>query len=179
MPLSFSPEQLNAARGHLKTVLHKGLWQCMDVLLRARCFCKDATFFQYNLHLMLTGAWPLEQTWNSIPVGEILHRLDSFLYEPDVRDCRTCTGKSFTDLVDRATEGTRNHFDGLCLDCLNVSADRNTEKYYWEQDRKYQWSKNCRVTHQESSWYYSFCGREDSRRKYQKEKQRRIHGLRY
>jgi hypothetical protein len=113
--LTSSTEQLNAAKGRLKTILHRALYHPIEKLLRfADCACKAETLYAYELALHNTGAWPLESAYLSQCVNEILTKLAMFKppYLPQM--CTKC-GFDFRGAVIKAVEDARKYFDGLCL----------------------------------------------------------------
>ncbi|KAF2480702.1 hypothetical protein BDY17DRAFT_302252 [Neohortaea acidophila] len=116
-------QQLNAAKGRLKTILHgnsdrrrEGIYSPMDQILRfARCSCKEKSLFGYMKALMHTGAWPLEIVCQYSSMDKILRGLGTF--EPPERSndgCSQCQ-KRFGMIVRAVVLKTRTYFDGLCL----------------------------------------------------------------
>ena len=115
-------EQLNAAKGRLKTILHRGLYDPIDNLLkRAKCGCKEKTLYAYELALSNTGVWPLETAFLRKSMNEILSKLGGFP-RPNTRVpymCHDCS-IDFGNTVRKAVEDTRGYFDGLCLGKLDL-----------------------------------------------------------
>ena len=110
-------QQLNAARGRLKTVLHRKLYERITILLRrTHCDCKAETLYAYELALSNTGAWPLETAFLSNSIDQIMNYLDNFRVEPDQMSkmCGDCSF-DFRTAVYEATQSGREYFDGLCL----------------------------------------------------------------
>jgi hypothetical protein len=113
--LTIPTDQLNAAKGRLKTILHRALYHPIEKLLRfATCACKAETLYAYELTLHKTGAWPLESAFLSQCVNEIIVKLATFepSYQPQM--CTNC-GFDFREAVIKAVEDARKYFDGLCL----------------------------------------------------------------
>ena len=112
-------EQLNAARGRLKTILHRGLYRPIDELLRlATCGSKADVLYGYEEALTETGAWPLETAYLRQSINDILSKLDDFT-DPTVSISLECTCShcrfGFCDVVSKAVFDTRAYFDGLRL----------------------------------------------------------------
>jgi hypothetical protein len=62
---------------------------------------------------------------------------------------------------------TKDNFDGLCLDCMESSKPK-ADKEYWKacgQSPMGRWDQDCRITHGQQTWYVSWCGRDEHRRK--------------
>ena len=112
-------EQLNAAKGRLKTILHRTLYTPIDNLLkRARCPCKAIVLYAYEQSLSNTRAWPLESAFLNQSVQNVLRDLEGFP-GPEAFFPRTCGGRwctfDFAAAVDAARAECRKYFDGLCL----------------------------------------------------------------
>lgn len=113
--LTFLSDQLNAAKGRLKTVLHRALYNPIDKLLKlANCPCKAETLFAYELALSNTGAWPLESAFLNNSVHEIVNKLDMFEIKNLPQRCHDC-GYNYAEAVRKAVDDARRYFDGLCL----------------------------------------------------------------
>lgn len=112
-------ENLNAARGRLKSVLHGKLYDCVDTLLEfAACHLRKDVLWGYFTALNQTQSWPLERYAARYCIQELLENLESFDYvDPHPR--RTCAddccGQNFNKVVRKAIEATGSLFDGLCL----------------------------------------------------------------
>jgi hypothetical protein len=110
-----STEQLNAAKGRLKTILHRNLYHPIERLLsQAKCECKAEALYAYELALHNTGAWPLESAFLANTVHDILNMLNRFDSKHLPQMCRECD-LDYKDTVTHAVAETRNYFDGLCL----------------------------------------------------------------
>ena len=159
------PEQLNAAKGRLRTILQRDLFKPIDPLLRdAHCPCKAETVFSYQKALMFIDVWPLENVAFNTPMNEILNRLDGFAYTPQEHACDPCS-KPLEYAVEAAESHTRDYFDGLCLDCMDKhkakTGDEDTD--YVLHNKLRHWDLGCRVRHGEPSWYFSFMGRKEKK----------------
>lgn len=171
MPLEFSScqsntfessEQLNAAKGRLRTVLHRGLYRPIEPLFKdASCLCRKETLYDYQSALHATGVWPLEELFIKTPMDQILSRLSMFKYVRTGAQCRTC-GKDYEMAVRLARRNTESYFEGLCLDCMNKERPKfgDDDEDYWHHNRmKDKWDESCRLTHGQPTWYFSFMGR--------------------
>jgi hypothetical protein len=112
-------EQLNAARGRLRSVLHRELYDCVDRLLgRATCSLKKDVLWAYFFALNQTRSWPLERWAKKYSIQQLLENLEEFEYvdpHPNgICSDRAC-GQDFTLVVRKAIDHTGSHFDGLCL----------------------------------------------------------------
>ncbi|OCL05664.1 hypothetical protein AOQ84DRAFT_390725 [Glonium stellatum] len=161
----------NAARGHLKTVLHRELWGVCLRLHRQKCVCRKETYFDYQDKLMEVRAWPLEQVFQHNSMNDIISRLSLFSYTPTTT---TCTApfpgchQGFDNIVNEACERTIRDFDGLCLDCMDRSKLKHNDdgEDYWRHNYPANgcWDSGCRFGHGRSTWYHSWMGRLDKRR---------------
>lgn len=112
-------EQMNAARGRLKSILHRKLYDCVDELLSfATCQLRKDVLWGYFFALNRTRSWPLERWAKVYSIHELLENLEAFEYE-DPHPYHRCRdrycGQDFTLVVRRAINHTGSHFDGLCL----------------------------------------------------------------
>jgi hypothetical protein len=112
-------ENLNAARGRLKSILHRQLYDCVDVLLEsAHCELRKDVLWGYFTALNKTQSWPLERFASRFSIQELLENLEAFDYvDPHPhRTCKDfCCGQDFNIVVRKAIDVTGSHFDGLCL----------------------------------------------------------------
>jgi hypothetical protein len=115
----YPAEQLNAARGRLKSILHRQLYTCVDGLLEyATCRLRKDVLWGYFTALNKTESWPLERYAKRYSIQQLLGNLEGFDYT-DPHPQRTCSddscGQDFTMVVGGAIDVTSSHFDGLCL----------------------------------------------------------------
>ena len=158
----FPLEQLNAARGSLRTFLHTELFKPVrSILSSSRCNCRYETFFNYFRELQRRNVWPLEETFVNTSVQEMLERLahfdDSNLRPratsrfPDISSASTDTanapstnprptldgcddcGRDWRRIVSKARSDAAKHFDGLCLVCMDKSKNLTLGKN-WDHD---------------------------------------------
>lgn len=117
--------------------------------------------------LVKVNAFPIEDAvgWSSI--SEIVDRMKGFAFRhPTI--CRKCYGVDCVRVVKKAIEATNDgHFDGLCLDCMDRSIPKGNDldDEYWRINAiiNYRWDTQCRVKHNQYSWYVSWCGSDDTR----------------
>ncbi|KAL9597608.1 MAG: hypothetical protein Q9219_005047 [cf. Caloplaca sp. 3 TL-2023] len=159
-------QQLNAAKGRLRTVLFRGLWMPCHRLLQAECKCKEKTLFDYQKHLYDIEVWPLETTFLRYSIQSILGNLGQFSYEAPSSACNICK-QDFKFLVESVVKMVQNYFQGLCLDCLDRSKPKtgDVDVDYWRHAtlKEHEWIHGCRFTHKQPTWYFSFNGRKEER----------------
>ncbi|KAL9595897.1 MAG: hypothetical protein Q9219_006165 [cf. Caloplaca sp. 3 TL-2023] len=159
-------QQLNAARGRLRNILHQHLFGVTKTLLKANCSCKEKTLFYYLQALDDVRVWPLESEVSSNSMRVILDRLQHFDYEPAEASCLTCK-QDFNGIVKHARLYTFNYFDGLCLDCMDRTKPKtgSEDSDYWMHDMllETEWDDGCRFSHGQPTWYFSFMGRKEAR----------------
>lgn len=163
---------MNHARGSLKTCLHRGLWKRVGKLLQEGqngevCSHWAAQAGYYFAALVETGAYPLELTFARHSIVELLSQLARFDEISNSGGCKNCH-IDWEDEVSKAAKWTKAKFDGLCLDCMNKSKFRkgSIDDDYWRGLGAVngRWDARCRVEHGETSWYVSWCGRDEHRR---------------
>ncbi|KAK2760267.1 hypothetical protein FQN54_002335 [Arachnomyces sp. PD_36] len=181
-------QQLNAARGRLRTILHKRLFSRVAVTLeRASCTCKEHTIFAYLRELQRIGVWPLEDSLSKYSIQQVLDRIPNFdenklpvssavsvpgastpgsssppVSKPKCIYCDDCWGVN----VRHAASYAAKYFHGLCMDCMTTTKDirleRGMEYDYWHHNEKFEaWDRGCRIKHGEATWYFSFMGRRE------------------
>lgn len=163
-------EQMNAARGRLKTIIFHALYRPLEQLLIKNQACCDKTGSDYQRALLRTLAWPIERHGMANSISTLLRRLGSFSYPTPMTDCRTCP-MNFEWIVKGVVKHTATYFDGMCIDCMNKSKAKtqNEDTDYWlhrhlKQDEIV---KGCRVeSHSQPTWYFSFMGRREDMDKF-------------
>ncbi|KAL8796888.1 MAG: hypothetical protein Q9195_000971 [Heterodermia aff. obscurata] len=159
-------QNLNAARGRIRPILHAALWRPAKQLLDAHCSCKEKTLFGYIKALHGTGAWPFDPVWPKECVDDILSKLNRFSYQPAAHACTSCR-QNYEAIVKKAAQEAQYYFDGLCLDCMkrSKSGPESDEEDYLNDNMPTpdDWSQPCEVRHGEPTWYYSFMGRREHR----------------
>lgn len=168
-------EQLNAAKGRLRTVLHRELFEPNEELLKANCRCKEKTLYGYEKELYRIKVWRLERVAQRNSIRAILDCLDCFSYAAPAGACSTFCQNNYKAIVAIGQELTRDYFDGLCLDCMDSSKPKtgNTDTDYWRHNsvREGEWVRGCRFDHRQPTWYFSFMGRKEERDHFQQKKQ--------
>jgi len=172
-------QQLNAAKGRLRTVLLNGLFAPNETLLSGACQCKAETLFGYEKALYLLPVWPLERAAQRTSMGKILDRLEKFSYTPpEAKSCWRCR-LNFEEMVKDARQYTRDYFDGLCLTCLDRSQakTRDSDEDYWKHKDMPEdaWIEGCRFRHRQPTWYFSFMGRKEDRDRFRPRKRSSRH----
>ena len=83
-----------------------------------------------------------------------------------VKPCIRCN-TAWDAIVGRAANTVTKYFDGLCLDCMELSkdlrSDGDRDEDYWKHNDMKKWDTGCRVKHGEPTWYFSFMGRREKR----------------
>ncbi|KAL8978900.1 MAG: hypothetical protein Q9205_005635 [Flavoplaca limonia] len=158
-------QQLNAAKGRLRTVLHKDLYGPNDRLLRATCTCKAESLWGYEKALTDCKAWPLERLVQVTSMAVILERLTRFKYALPSTACSDCR-QNYHSVVKGAISHTSGYFDGLCLDCMDSSKTDDEDADYWSHGELKQsdFVYGCRAgRHGQPTWYYSYMGQKQSK----------------
>lgn len=65
-------------------------------------------------------------------------------------------------------------FAGLCLDCLTKTKFGCEDTDYWNHCLDFDFDHGCTVPHGQPTWYFSYLGRPDNMKQYQKEKKARL-----
>ncbi|KAK5164092.1 uncharacterized protein LTR77_010183 [Saxophila tyrrhenica] len=169
-------QQVNAAKGRLRTILHRGLYEPIESILRSTmCDEHPKSLFFYELALTHTGAWPIESKFLNNNVDTMLRKLANFR-DPPKRDagCLQCND-DFAGSVTEATRKTSDYFDGCCLDCMAQSKPKfeDEDSDYWKHSRQnVAWDEDCRLSHDQPTWYFSFMGRKEKQIQWTKQQRR-------
>ncbi|GIJ87135.1 hypothetical protein Asppvi_006039 [Aspergillus pseudoviridinutans] len=177
-------QQLNAAKGRLRTMLHQALFNRVNEISdRATCACKEQTVFDFLKELRRIGVSPLDLSSTKASVAGMLDRLrqydgtnvrshgpssnDTSLNQSRQRRCSVCWLDGGT-IVQKAIGRVSSYFDGLCLDCMDRTKDLrvegNKDQDYWlHNEWKESYDRCCRISHGEPTWYFSFMGRKEKR----------------
>ena len=162
----YPTEQMNASRGRLHTLLRRGLFGPSEELHRLTCKCRVSTAFGYEDALMKLELWPSKRLMEKGSVRDILNALLQFRYEAPSTACVLCH-MNFMGKIRRVHDNVEKSFDGLCLDCMDRSKSklRDHHEDYWHHDRMEErgYSRHCRFTHGQPTWYFSFLGRKEDR----------------
>ena len=165
-------EQINAAKGRLRTVIHSRLFEINEELLNADCACKAETLFGYEEALYVICVWPLERVAQRSKMTDILDRLHKLDYKAHEKACQRYCQKDYNSRALQAEITTRNYFDGLCLDCMTNSKTQDYNEDYWCHDMldEDEFITGCRITHKQPTWYFSFMGRREGHDHFRKRK---------
>jgi hypothetical protein len=115
-------EQLNAARGRLRTISYRDLYAPVKEMLedeKNHCLYKEIMLWAYLKALEQTGAWPSERVLHGNSIEVIMKQINDKFKCTDphpngTESCFRCEGHFNID-VKKAIECTRGYFDGLCL----------------------------------------------------------------
>ncbi|PYI02623.1 hypothetical protein BO78DRAFT_453536 [Aspergillus sclerotiicarbonarius CBS 121057] len=174
-------QQLNAARGRLRNILHQGLFeQIGGIVQHATCPCKETTVFEYLRELSRIKVWPLEDSLKDVSINDIILQLRRFdsarmrkykgpppRHVDDWEQLCPCS-HDWERVVLSAANRVSNYFDGLCLDCMDTSKNLrdggSKDDDYWHYYELFQrYDARCRVNHGEPTWYFSFMGRREKK----------------
>ncbi|PSN72283.1 hypothetical protein BS50DRAFT_569809 [Corynespora cassiicola Philippines] len=129
---------MNHARGALKSSIQRWVWKKAEQVLKhgeRECVCGywPTAVGKYLAALVRTGAYPLETAFPKYSVEDMLALLDCF-HHPFEGGCAFCA-VDWTVQVNCAINLTANHFDGLCLDCMEASRPKHgdVDADYWQQ----------------------------------------------
>ena len=169
--------QLNAARGRLRTIVHRELYKPIKDMLEATCKCKGNTLWGYERALTDAEVWPLEDIGRFTTMQTIIERLEDFTYKVAESTYMRCRHTKYDTVALEASEVTHNYFDGLCLDCMARMDPKlgDHDADYWNHSKfrsEEGWFRSCRVPHKQPTWYYSFMGRQEVRDRLQRKEWR-------
>ncbi|KAL8774465.1 MAG: hypothetical protein Q9209_000838 [Squamulea sp. 1 TL-2023] len=158
-------QQLNHAKGRLRTIIHRELYKPIDRLLEAKCSCKEHTLFNYEKALTIAEVWPLEKNAQHTSMHDLMDRLDDFHFKVKPGACYSCRN-DYEELVEEARDLTLAYFDGLCLDCIDESKAKDGDAEYWRHSKYRRPRETDMIScnkgkHTQSCWYYSYIGRKE------------------
>ncbi|KAJ8064677.1 hypothetical protein OCU04_006998 [Sclerotinia nivalis] len=163
---------LNAARGSLHSKLLKGVFDPIDWFLDQKCSCRADSHFAYSSGLRKIGIWPIESC-NKKSVQEILDSFDKFVCEIPKNACMECKSHLSSTTIAHIRNSVQSHFGGLCLDCMENSGEESEARFvYYRNDVKKAWDSVCRISHGQSSWYWSNMGKKEVMQAHQERKKR-------
>ena len=75
--------------------------------------------------------------------------------------CNSCVSNTSGTTVMATKMKVLDQFDGLCLDCMDKTRPKlkSVDEDYWRHDDLKVWDTDCRISHGQSTWYFSFMGR--------------------
>jgi hypothetical protein len=162
-----SIDQLNAAKGRLRVLIHNDLSSPISPLLvshRGLCEHQDQVGMAYLRALKEIKVWPIEKSMRKGTADEIWTRLNQFQYTPAVSGCDGCN-INFKEHILVVQKSMSKFISGLCLDCVQLGATQ--EKHMVEEchrrgrhkrdcgTKSVRWDHGCRVRHNQPTWYYS------------------------
>ena len=127
--------------------------------------------------MLETGAWPLEQAHSHNSIATVIDRLSTFRYDPPRHACGDCPD-DFEKIVKEAIAITLANFDGLCLDCMDHGHPKtgDVDLDYYNHHLVEDYSRGCRVSHGQSTWYYSFLQRKELMDRYKEDSKKKRSG---
>lgn len=171
-------EQLKAARCRLRLILHRDLYAPKKALLESSCPCKGATLLGYEKALTDIKVFPLEETFQSSNIYDILSRLGKFSYEPEPGACSTCL-VDYKVIVERASQRANKYFQGLCINCIDKSSSGDIMEQigYFDndglnEDKEDARIEGCQFPHGQPTSFFSFMGSVTTRDRLMAQKRR-------
>ena len=153
---------LNGARGSLRSKLIRGLFDPVDKFLNNSCSCKEKSLYAYCKGLSKTGIWPLH-SHHQKSVQQILDSPGFIKFDCKIPEgaCSTCIIKIRSAAIEETRVKIETDFGGLCLDCMNKTNPKtgDVDSDYWRHNERRDWSADCRISHRQPTWYFSFMGR--------------------
>ncbi|KAL4899934.1 hypothetical protein BDW74DRAFT_106181 [Aspergillus multicolor] len=165
-------QQLDAARGRLRNILHNGLFDPVAKILdEGRCGCMESTLFDYLKELRRVKVWPLENAFRHASINDILQNLQRFdashIRPPGQHEEGCFCHTNWRNIAIRAAQRVRDYFDGMCLSCISVTKclveGRDPDHEYWKSGENKKWDAHCCISHGQPTWYFSFIGRRERR----------------
>lgn len=166
--------QLNAARATLHDTIHENLLGRVSTMLQISLPpCCKCTVFEYLRELQRIQVWPLNDCLRHQGIDELIDRLAHFeaarmhtyieSSADQPADCLVCT-TDWNGVVRCAASRVASFFEGLCLDCVFRTADKDHLRDDQHYDKKDYWislesgdrfDRGCRIQHGEPTWYFS------------------------
>lgn len=151
---------MNGARGSLRSKLLRGLFSPIESFLKQSCTCKEKSLFAYCIGLSKTGIWPLEDHHKK-SVHDVLTSPGFTKFDCEVPEdaCLTCRHKLSPGAIESVRRNLWTGYHGLCLDCIDMTNSVDIDEDYWKNDIHKAWDTDCRISHGQPTWYFSFVGR--------------------
>ncbi|PYI31593.1 hypothetical protein BP00DRAFT_446416 [Aspergillus indologenus CBS 114.80] len=171
-------QQMNAVRGRLRNIAHKGLFDRIARILQVSSApCCERTVFEFFCELQRISVWPFEDCMRHCSIDDLVFRMKQFdatkmrgYTDPETKKPVACffCEHDWKAVVAGAAKRVEAYFDGLCLDCMDLTKnlhkggdrDRDYWAYMLPRDR---YDENCRIKHGEPTWYFSFMGRREKK----------------
>jgi hypothetical protein len=147
------------------------LFDPVSAFLVMDCDCKEKSLFAYNKGLSKTGIWPLHEHYKK-SIQEVLTSPGFLRFDCKIPDnaCMTCRSKLSVTAIEKIRCELTSNFNGLCLDCMNLTKSGDVDYDYWEHDFERKWDLGCRISHSQPTWYFSFMGRKTNMKNHKKVK---------
>jgi len=130
-----------------------------------KCECKKATLFAYEAALRKCHVMPLHENTRNTSINGLIVQMNDFgkLFEKPNVECTYYCNTDYAVRVESVQTEGRAYFDGLCLDCMDLSnlKTHDEDSDYWYHRTIEVWDRGCRIRHGEPTWYFSFMGRRD------------------
>ncbi|PYH86447.1 hypothetical protein BO82DRAFT_397619 [Aspergillus uvarum CBS 121591] len=171
-------QQINAVRGRLRNIAHKGLFDRIATTLKASSApCCERTVFEFFRELQRISVWSFEDCMRHCSIDDLVFRMKRFDASKmrEYRDPKTqkpmdgfACEHGWKAVVAGAAKRVEAYFDGLCLDCMdltkNLHKGGDRDRDYWAYMRpRDRYDENCRIKHGEPTWYFSFMGRREKK----------------
>ncbi|KAF7957704.1 hypothetical protein EAE96_003274 [Botrytis aclada] len=163
---------LNGARGSLRVKLLKDLFDPINWFIHQQCSCKEVSNFAYAVGLSKMEIWPIESAGKK-GIQEILNSFDKFVCKIPEKACMRCRDHLNSIAVNRIRNEIQSSFHGLCLDCMHNSSEGSEMAFvYYENDLNKCYDEDCRISHGQSTWYWSNMGKKEDMQAHQEQKKR-------
>lgn len=194
---------INSARENLKCKLLAGIQHLQEEIILCPCDMKMQALFNFEVALHKTRVWPLESKVSDkekSSLQQVLRELNTLDYEsPEgVVDC-SCSKVSVDSKINDLILEVQDHFQGLCLDCVDISKATDLDSDYWNHTKPFddygddsddyengdyyemlcsdllekRWDPGCRVIHGQATWYFSWISRKQIQDAHEKEREQR------
>ena len=148
-----------------------------DFCTNKMCTVKAQCLWEYNEAVQRSVICPLKDAPKK-SVQEILECPGFVSWQAKIPEgpCFDCKKKlSGADVKDARDFIMDEFWDGLCLDCMDITNPKtgDIDEDYWIYNARMEWDANCRIDHEQRTWYWSFMGRPSIMSKYQQEQRAR------
>lgn len=178
MQLTRSADQINAAKGSMRSRILQALFNPTEPkkFCEKNCPARDHCITAYLEAVQATDIWPLHKQ-HTKSIQQIIDSPGFVAWKCRKPEgaCTDCLGQLEGDHVDEIRGKTMTYWEGLCLDCMDLSQPKTTSLHddYWSHNLFKEWSRGCRLKHTRNTWYHSFMGRPEIMDQYQKDQDER------
>ncbi|TGO61733.1 hypothetical protein BCON_0025g00610 [Botryotinia convoluta] len=163
---------LNGARGSLRVKLLKGVFDPIDWFIHQLCSCKEVSSFAYLTGLSKMEIWPIESAGKK-SIQDILNSFDKFVCTIPEKACMRCRAHLNSISINRIRNEIQSNFHGLCLDCMHNSSEGSDKAFIYYQNNLCKcYDRSCRLSHGQSSWYWSNMGKKEDMQAHQEQEKR-------